>query len=83
MRFTLVHDRFQVCHPEHGLLYTDQRIAGARSWAMDWIKRNEGESFVELWDSMAHVGKPELWRLAVWGDHFNIKILEYKQKGPA
>jgi hypothetical protein len=73
-----VDSRFEISHPEHGLLGTETSLIRAFTDAYFIMTRKltNGqafwtEDFIEVYDSMAHVGCPQLWRLELT-DEFEV-----------
>lgn len=77
-----VQSRFQVCHQEHGLLYSCSRMTEAMDWARHWLQeRGVLHDRVDVYDLMAHDGQVELTTYRLAPDNVSLIILgqEYKE----
>jgi hypothetical protein len=60
-----VSDRYEIGHPIEGLITTEATKEDAFATAMRWANGNTGYPdalrHVQVFDSMAHVGRPEIY----------------------
>jgi hypothetical protein len=62
---TLVHDRFQVCHPVEGFISSHQKRDDAFDAAHAWDEKETGypKGEVEVFDAMARKGQPQTYKM--------------------